>query len=1382
MNKKFSTLMAATLLAGSFSASAQVVGAKYGVDHSLNGPKNSETAYRTQLTTADAFEGVGATPDLSKFNYNDYRVNKIEAGKWYQLEVTTPTFDGSTEQYVLAQVRNYETGELSLKVVKQSQLTSISTATTEDRMTGNPSLNSSLWKIDVTTTTDGSDIYKFTNKETGYTLSYNCAEATKITTKAQLSDNSVLTGVSAKAGSEINKSDVSEWRWYTKSVTTDTNGFGSMKLYVYNHDKKQIIGLAQDGNNVVSVIADAALAGGATGTQISDEYNILSLTVRNAGVRVLSAADINSMIDADGSWMNAAHYADRDSAFFKNAQGVTNDLFNHGYKAHEVKYSGLKPTADLGSSTSGPLAGYNIYLSKKYTDAVGVEYNKYLTVMPNERYENVPSTGNYRGLVVKDEFFGELQNAGTSTGSIEYNGMIVDGKYVGNYPGELKDNAFTKKDQTSGVDALTARYLWKVSYYPTVDSLVFEPLNASIVGTQDINDGNKWEQTALASTINVADFYNSVNVGKAATHVGGVASNNGVDKDAYIPVALTVMNMGGAIDQQNVLTIGTSIQNYGAAFSGKQLTNKLGKPVVTNFESNHGLKVQFAHNYTYMQRTTAANGLYFIKVAVKGDNKTSYRKDGDNLVMNMWGQLMYDRQDDYQNYEHMPAAQWVIEQDTCELGSATPYVKITNREYAQEAFHGQLYKTEDGRVYFINHSDKYVKGSDAKGKFDKFEFTCGDTLYLKQITKLEITQNAYLGYKKFNAEDLNYETWAIKYSTADTYGGLNEDKYLQIAEDGIMAVQPEMRPDFEVSAGAETEYGYTIPGLAQLKRQGYVMKVRDNNLIDNEWNYVVVKDDANGNPYFQSTHLKNVDGKDVLLGAFYFKADQLTADGDTAYVPVQILGYQDMNRPAAGWNNWEKVKAAATTVATSENVTDYVKYPGRAYYENGFAQLGIKSQTTKATYVTLDTDPETVNDAFVFVNGPRPLYMPIGKDVTSGEMNSTIQLFRTRGNSDFNLATEFFYEDGNNQSNVAESANAPISFLGVTAEGVKPVGKDVNTEFYADSVISSNPRMPQYLFFVDNDSIKDGRWCSTNKHGYFPSEEIADDEDATHHVFYNGYNAGRVLVNLNDSVFRTNTNIDLDTEAAKYAFRNYTRLGFVEGIHMNVTAAEAADKDAAFHFLNDGQAGEYLLILKGGLTLKDLASKWNVLDPVKVKQAIEDDKIDVNVLNGKHQNYAFSLRYTDDDHKDVLLESQGRGIDGNLEGSIGTFNQASWLKVLNGVPVLAQPYNYNGDHTSIGSSSSLQEVVNQSEILGLVKGATGEATANENISAANVVVAGVNGAVVVKGAEGKNVIVSTILGKVVANETLTSDNVTIAAPAGVVVVSVDGESFKVVVK
>ena len=76
------------------------------------------------------------------------------------------------------------------------------------------------------------------------------------------------------------------------------------------------------------------------------------------------------------------------------------------------------------------------------------------------------------------------------------------------------------------------------------------------------------------------------------------------------------------------------------------------------------------------------------------------------------------------------------------------------------------------------------------------------------------------------------------------------------------------------------------------------------------------------------------------------------------------------------------------------------------------------------------------------------------------------------------------------------------------------------------------------------------------------------------------------------------------------------------------------------------------------------------------------------------------------------------------------------------------------------------------------------ATANEEISAENsaVSVVATDGAVVIKGAAGKNVVIATILGKVVANETVNSDNETIVVPAGIAVVSVDGESFKVVVK
>ena len=1441
MNKKFSTLMAATLLAGAFSANAQVVGAKYGVNHSTNGPVGSETAYRTQLTTADKFE-IESTPALSRFNYNDYRVNKIEAGKWYQLEVTTPSFSGSTEQYVLAQVRNYETGELSLKVVKQSQLTSISTTTTEDRMTGNPSLNSSLWRIDVTTTTDGSDIYKFTNKETGFTLSYNCAEATEITNVSQLDGNSVLTGIPAKPNSEINKSDISEWRWYTKAKTSDPNGFGAMKLYVYNHERNQIIGLAQDGDNVVSVIADAALAGGVEGTQIARDYNILSLTVRNAGVRVLSAADINTMIDADGSWMNAAHYAKRDSAHFKNGlkdkKGneikINNDLFKAGYKAHDAskKYPGLA----INSTTA--YAGYNIYLAKQYKDVEGNLYNKYLAVMPNERYENIPSTGNYRGLVVKDEFFGTVKDAGTDKAVIEYIGKIKDGKYDGSY-GDKKDATTTNRDGafaphvTSGtnVEALTARYLWKVSYYPTVDSLVFEPLNASVVGTQDINDNRDWENTALA-TAGSSDFYNSVNLGKAAAKVGS-PSDNGVNKDKNIPVALTVMNMGGSHDNANVLTIGTSIKNYGGdpKFMGKQLP-KLGKPVVTNFESTHGLKAQFAHKYTHMTRATLADGLYKIQISVNKNNNNSMRTNGKYLVMNLAGRLMYDAPTEYQNYNHMPATQWVIEQDTCGRGNdATPYVYITNREYgkasaekngiaANYSFYGQLYKTSDDKYYFINHSKDYNRKANSNGKFepkdDHYYFSCGDTLLIEPVKDEDALQKADLGYKKFDETALSYETWAIKYSTADFIYGMQNDRFLRIDDKGYLVVSDEKAKDFEVTTGydekgnvLEDNFGYAgkwggkYTKLPQLKRQAYVLKVRDNNLIDNNWNYLTAKNDATNNIFFQSSHLKNVDGANVQMGVFYFKVDQITKSGDDAYVPVQMIDWTPMkgyNPAKNGWSGWDagdnQAKKAVRTIAEAKNTHEIAGYKGRLFYENGYMQMGV-TEEAKTNHHSLDVNPETRNDAFVFDPTDRPLYMPIGKEVTNGKMNSTIEFFRTRG-----AAAEYLFEDGHNQS-VNQGETRPVtevsSFLGMTAEGIKPVGKNVNTEFYADSVVSSNPRMPQYLFFVDNDSIKDGRWCVTNQHGYFESKEEADQLDKTHHTFYNGYVSGRVLVNLNDSVFKYTEDIDKMEMAAKFAYANMTRLGFVEGIHAVIDEeAYNAEGDAAWkgYVYNETlkkkefvklPKGEYLLVLHKDIKLADLLTevgdRKDVIDPVKLNKAMEAKQIVWNVLNGKHQNYAFSLRYTDDEHIDVLLESRGRDEEGNMEGAIGTFNQASWLRIENGVPVLAQPYNFNGNHTQIGSSSSMQDLfANQAQILNVNKGQTQEATANENISAGNVVVAGVDGAVVVKGAEGKNVIVSTILGKVVANEVVSSDNAQISAPAGIVVVSVDGESFKVVVK
>ena len=158
---------------------------------------------------------------------------------------------------------------------------------------------------------------------------------------------------------------------------------------------------------------------------------------------------------------------------------------------------------------------------------------------------------------------------------------------------------------------------------------------------------------------------------------------------------------------------------------------------------------------------------------------------------------------------------------------------------------------------------------------------------------------------------------------------------------------------------------------------------------------------------------------------------------------------------------------------------------------------------------------------------------------------------------------------------------------------------------------------------------------------------------------------------------------------------------------------------------------------------------------------IANDNNRIFLGNNDYNLAKFAFRYVDQNAGSFVIETANYNRLPNATKA--EINGVGYIKWMNGVVVVVDDIE-NADVFNMNEDESRNP------------------TANENISAGNVVVAGVNGAVVVKGAEGKNVIVSTILGKVVANEVLTSDNAQIAAPAGIVVVSVDGESFKVVVK
>ena len=102
---------------------------------------------------------------------------------------------------------------------------------------------------------------------------------------------------------------------------------------------------------------------------------------------------------------------------------------------------------------------------------------------------------------------------------------------------------------------------------------------------------------------------------------------------------------------------------------------------------------------------------------------------------------------------------------------------------------------------------------------------------------------------------------------------------------------------------------------------------------------------------------------------------------------------------------------------------------------------------------------------------------------------------------------------------------------------------------------------------------------------------------------------------------------------------------------------------------------------------------------------------------------------------------------------------------------------YHNGKLVVTPTASEAEVFNLAELTGVAP------TANETIATSNVTVSATNGAVVVKGAAGKAVVVTNILGQTLANTVISSDNASISVPAGIVVVAVEGEeAVKVVVK
>ena len=302
----------------------------------------------------------------------------------------------------------------------------------------------------------------------------------------------------------------------------------------------------------------------------------------------------------------------------------------------------------------------------------------------------------------------------------------------------------------------------------------------------------------------------------------------------------------------------------------------------------------------------------------------------------------------------------------------------------------------------------------------------------------------------------------------------------------------------------------------------------------------------------------------------------------------------------------------------------------------------------------------------------------------------------------------------------------PVSFLNI--DNVEQF-KDINPALYADTayVNRGNNTRYQYLLGV-NIEHKEGWYC--DEHGFTETPPCK-------HAVPVSYNQGRYLINMIDTA-----NIlaaDLKVSIHNNPFINETeegnkcaKLAFVDAIHVLTDSVDMTKADKLYVINNEEDRTKYSVI--------DLSTPgFNVAKfAFKYTDSMVDDNFKIQTLWKEYDP----------------AKAQGKH----------SVTEEGYLRWVNGCVVVDNGYA-------------------KGDVFNMNEDETRTPTANEEITAeGSVVVAGVNGAVVVKGAEGKNVIVSTILGKVVANEVVSSDNATIAAPAGVVVVSVDGESFKVVVK
>ena len=334
-----------------------------------------------------------------------------------------------------------------------------------------------------------------------------------------------------------------------------------------------------------------------------------------------------------------------------------------------------------------------------------------------------------------------------------------------------------------------------------------------------------------------------------------------------------------------------------------------------------------------------------------------------------------------------------------------------------------------------------------------------------------------------------------------------------------------------------------------------------------------------------------------------------------------------------------------------------------------------------------------------------------------------------------------------------------VNYLGIGAEGIAAAGLSFKVRPYNIGKSTAYQIKPQYLVIV-NESVNEGKEAVKCNEDHMHYDKEAGEETTDPYKCFHaqkavkGFDRYKLLVSFADSVETATAFVD-----QKYHYGTYSRVGFVD----------AVEQDSVLYILGDKFVG---------VSTNDLT-----IDAIE-EAGIAGIDMKVDVKKDEHKNYTWSFRYitpekvatATEENLDVafLIESNVEPK-GNTAEAIAPMN-AAWIRQQNNCLVLSDPKEAKFENAKTGGDAAL--------IFNAEAGSEDDmATENEAISTSTISVVATDGGVIVKGAEGKNVVITNVLGQTVANTVVTSSEATISAPAGVVVVTVEGEAaVKAIVK